>query len=179
MATSARTREIPVPRDPLVLVVEDEAINQLLMRAALIKAGCNARVVEDGAQAVELALAARFTTNPYALVMMDLSLPVMDGYEAARRIRAAGIGPDDLPIIAFTARWDDNCPERCRAAGMQDAIPTPLEILALHQLVERWCNPDPDDLPLLSSRRPAPANDGVCPWPVSSSSTTTRFLRPL
>ena len=178
MAATVRPRDVSLPLDPLVLVAEDESINQLLMRAALIKAGCNAKVAADGAEAVDIVLAAASGDRPYDMVLMDLSLPGVDGFEAARRIRAAGIGPDRLPIVAFTARWDERCAERCRAAGMQDAVPKPLEIVALHHLVDHWCRRDRTDPPPFPPGRPAPANDGACPWPASSSSTTTRSPRP-
>ena len=178
MPATARPRDAALLLDPLVLVAEDEQINQLLMRAALIKAGCNAKVATDGAEAVDLVFEASASDYPYSLVLMDLALPNIDGFEAARRIRAAGIGPDELPIVAFTARWDDRCAERCREAGMQDAIPKPLEIVALHDLVRFWCGRGRDDPPpSTSAYLQSPANDGVCPWPASSWSTTTPSLR--
>ncbi|MEO8617998.1 MAG: response regulator, partial [Sphingomicrobium sp.] len=124
---------------PTILIAEDEPINQMLMRAVLMKAGCHTKVATDGAKAVELVAAARDRGRPYSLVLMDLQMPSMDGFEATRQIRDLGISEAELPIVALTARWSSGCARDCRAVGMQDAVPKPLEVMALQQLVERWC----------------------------------------
>ena len=113
----------PRAQRPLViLLAEDGAVNQFLVKRLLEKAGHTVAVVETGAQAVE-ALAGRY----FDAVLMDIQMPEMDGFEATARIRAReSHGHRRVPIIALTAHAMEGDRERCRAAGMDGYISKPI-----------------------------------------------------
>ena len=106
-----------------VLLVEDNPVNQEIAAELLREAGAVVSIAENGAEA--LALLSSDVPTPYHLVLMDVSMPVMDGYEATRRLRAMG---NTLPIIAMTAHAMNEERERCIAAGMNNHISKPLDI---------------------------------------------------
>ncbi|WP_345452063.1 response regulator [Arthrobacter gyeryongensis] len=133
--TFARERP-PRPARPSkgrILVVEDNEVNQLVAREMVAKLGYEADVAADGAEAVS-AIAAR----SYAAVLMDCHMPVMDGFEATRSIRARENGSVRLPIIAMTAGAQDEDRERCLAAGMDDYLSKPVDLAALDAALNRW-----------------------------------------
>ncbi|MEZ4385855.1 MAG: ATP-binding protein [Nannocystaceae bacterium] len=103
-----------------VLVVEDEPINQMVLRAFLEEAGCRCDVVGDGGSAVEAAL-----REPYDAILMDLSMPVMDGFAAARAIRESAAIERQPRIIAVTASTYRGVIERVRNAGMDHYVTKP------------------------------------------------------
>jgi CheY-like chemotaxis protein len=106
-----------------VLLAEDNAINQMVARGFLHRAGHRVLVANNGQEAVDLVRSgARFD-----LVLMDMQMPEMDGLEATRAIRAMGGGAAQLPIIALTANAMRADEERCRAAGMDDFVAKPLD----------------------------------------------------
>jgi signal transduction histidine kinase/FixJ family two-component response regulator len=116
-----------------VLVVEDNALNQLVATEMLATLpGVAVTVAGSGAEALE-----RVRERRYDLVLMDIQMPGMDGYEATRRLRAdpAQAG---LPIVAVTANATPRDRELARAAGMDDYITKPYEASALAALVSRW-----------------------------------------
>jgi signal transduction histidine kinase/DNA-binding response OmpR family regulator len=102
-----------------VLVVEDNAINAEVVVAILTGAGHHCDTAADGEQGVAAALA-----GSYDLVLMDCQLPVLDGFEAARRIRGAG---KKVPIVALTASATAEIRDHCRAAGMDDCLTKPVD----------------------------------------------------
>ena len=111
-----------------VLVVEDNAVNQLVGRLTLEALGVHVEVANDGREGVQFALA-----GGYDLVFMDCQMPDMDGYEATRRIRAR-LG-DSLPIVAMTANAMPADRERCLAVGMNDYLTKPLEQAELERVL--------------------------------------------
>jgi two-component system sensor histidine kinase/response regulator len=115
-----------------VLVVEDNEINQQVASELLKEAGVQVDVAANGQQGVELAC-----TRAYELVLMDMQMPVMDGLEAARRLRAqphlAG-----LPIVAMTANAMDADRQRCLEAGMNDHLAKPIVPARLWEVLQRW-----------------------------------------
>ncbi len=122
----------PVPPDaPLglrVLVAEDNAANQLVARGMLSKLGCTADVAGNGVEALDLVRKLQ-----YDVVLMDCHMPIMDGFEATRQLRARGLGSDRLPILALTASTLAADRERCQAAGMDGFISKPVQLGRLHQ----------------------------------------------
>lgn len=132
----APTAPLPAPepqhRNARVLLVEDNAVNQLVAKGMLAKLGCEVLLASHGAEALS-----RLEQNPVDLVLMDCNMPVMDGYEATRRIRQSGRWPD-LPIIALTANALPDERERCRAAGMDDYLAKPFRREELVALLDSW-----------------------------------------
>jgi PAS domain S-box-containing protein len=121
-----------------VLVVDDVELNRELMMALLSNQGCSVVLASDGAAAVEAV-----ATQPFDLVLMDCQMPVMDGFMATRRIRAAGQPYSTLPIIALTASATPEHLARCEAAGMDGHLTKPLNPGALEAVLRRYA-PTPD-----------------------------------
>jgi signal transduction histidine kinase/CheY-like chemotaxis protein/HAMP domain-containing protein len=129
--TSARTGEL---NGPLVLVAEDTTVNQLVARRMFEKLGCRVNVVSNGREAVEA-----LGTIPYDLIMMDVQMPEMDGFEATAEIRRReSRAHKHTPIIAMTANAVDGDQARCLAAGMDDYISKPVRFPELERVVRRW-----------------------------------------
>ena len=124
----------------LVLVVEDYPNNQRVALAHLKKLGFAAHVVENGREAVDAVTRSR---NLYQLVLMDWQMPVMDGLEATRQIRAleATCGAH-IPIIGMTANAIKGDQERCLAAGMDDYISKPVKREDLQRVLDQWIAAD-------------------------------------
>jgi signal transduction histidine kinase/ActR/RegA family two-component response regulator len=117
-----------------VLLVEDDAVNQLVVENMLAKLGCTVEIASDGAAACEATDRAR-----YDLILMDLHMPGMDGYEATRRIREAGaLKGYYTPIVALTADALAGDRDRCIEAGMDDFVTKPISTALLAAVVERW-----------------------------------------
>jgi len=129
------------PNNWKLLLVEDNPVNQRVALAVLGKLGYQADLAPNGADAVT-ATAAR----PYDLVLMDCQMPVMDGFEATRRIREAQAGARRVPILAMTANAMQGDRERCLEAGMDDYIPKPVTLDALRAALQRWLPPVTADL---------------------------------
>ncbi|MGH2289934.1 MULTISPECIES: hybrid sensor histidine kinase/response regulator [Pseudomonas] len=115
-----------------ILLVEDNPVNQLVAKGMLAKLGCQVQVASQGAEALEC-----LEQDEFDLVLMDCNMPVMDGYEASRRIRQSGRWPE-LPIVALTANAMPEERERCRAAGMNDYLAKPFRREELLALVDHW-----------------------------------------
>jgi two-component system sensor histidine kinase/response regulator len=118
-----------------VLLVEDSELNQEIAIALLGEAGISVDVASDGAIAVRRVQEAR-----YDVVLMDMQMPVMDGIEATRAIRALPAYAE-LPIIAMTASVDAEERERCIEAGMNDHVAKPIDLPALLRTLARWVRP--------------------------------------
>jgi PAS domain S-box-containing protein len=121
-------------RDVLaLLVVDDNAVNRTVAAEMLRKRGYRVEVARNGVEAVAAAARERF-----AVVLMDLHMPIMDGYDATRAIRLAeGNGPRTA-IVAMTSDTLDGVREACFAAGMDDHLAKPVGGEALAAAIERW-----------------------------------------
>ena len=106
-----------------ILLAEDAADSQLLMSAYLRKAGYNVDLADNGRAALEKALQARESGVSYALILMDMQMPVMDGYTATRELREAGY---TAPIIALTAHAMQGDRAQCIRAGCDDYASKPI-----------------------------------------------------
>jgi PAS domain S-box-containing protein len=106
-----------------LLVAEDNEMNQFVTQQTLARAGCTCEIVSDGLQAVQAA-----ERGVYDAVLMDCQMPVMDGLEAARRIREkeAASSAMRIPIIALTAEALSGDKEKCLAAGMDGYVSKPI-----------------------------------------------------
>ena len=123
-AASADPDADPITTAPArrVLVAEDNKVNQQVVLALLRQAGIEADVVGNGVHAVEAV-----SRHEYAVVLMDVQMPVVDGLEATRRIRALPGKSGRLPIVAMTAHAMRGDRERCLAAGMNGYVSKPIE----------------------------------------------------
>ncbi len=115
-----------------VLLAEDNPVNALLAKALLKRAGCDVIGVATGAEALAALQAA-----PYDLVLMDVHMPVMDGYAATRAIRALPGPVSATPVIALTAAAMEEDRRACLAAGMDDFITKPLDPEQLATMIAR------------------------------------------
>ena len=133
--------ELPLPERPKasapggakILIVDDHPINLEIGQTLLAQVGCEVDVAENGREAVE-----RARRGDYDIILMDIHMPQMDGFEATRAIKALGAPASDVPIIAMSADALPRQVERCYAAGMVDHIAKPIQRDALYAKVERW-----------------------------------------
>ncbi|MGE3343846.1 MAG: ATP-binding protein [Vicinamibacterales bacterium] len=117
------------------LIVEDNPANQVVAAAMLRRLGIRADKAATGKEAVEAV-----ARVPYDVILMDCQMPEMDGYEAARQIRALAEreGRPRVPMIAMTANVLKGERERCLAAGMDDFLPKPVRLPELSAALEHW-----------------------------------------
>ncbi|MFC6047339.1 ATP-binding protein, partial [Methylobacterium hispanicum] len=123
--TAVRDEDV-LPAGRRILVVEDNGINQEVAHALLTKLGHDVVLASGGAEAIERVREGRFD-----LVLMDLNMPLMDGYETARAIRQIAGENLAVPIIATTADASLRARERCLSAGMQGFVSKPFDIARL------------------------------------------------
>ncbi|WP_158587163.1 PAS domain-containing hybrid sensor histidine kinase/response regulator [Motilimonas pumila] len=116
-----------------VLLAEDNIVNQQVAREMVTGLGLDIEVVSNGALAVE-----RIGQQRFDLVLMDIQMPEMDGYQATRTIRATDT---QLPIVAMTANAMSGDKEKCLAQGMNDYISKPIDPDALYRVLAHWLHP--------------------------------------
>jgi two-component system sensor histidine kinase/response regulator len=130
-----------------VLVAEDNAVNQTVVRRMLEKMGYSVKIAANGQEALD---AVKAENALYAAVLMDCQMPEMDGYEATQQIRRfEGAGPR-LPIIALTANAMVGDREKCLASGMDDFMSKPVSYKDLAVKLEIWAQARFDILPGLT-----------------------------
>jgi CheY-like chemotaxis protein len=115
-----------------ILIVEDNAVNQMIAARLLEKLGCRVDVAANGREAVEMA-----GLLPYDAIFMDCQMPEMDGFEATQEIRSREGPSVHRPIIAMTANAMQGDRERCLNAGMDDYISKPIRKADLNEALER------------------------------------------
>ncbi len=117
-----------------VLIAEDADINQLVIKKHMQKLGFSADFADNGKIALE-----KLKNKEYDIVLMDLQMPVMDGYETIKTIRKEFSGPlKNIPIIAITASVLSEASQKCLEAGADDYIPKPYDVAELKTKMEKW-----------------------------------------
>lgn len=139
-----RLKAVPTPSLPAfgasVLVVEDNVMNQRVVRRMLEMFDCDVEVAENGHVALD-----KFRARNFDLVLMDCHMPVMDGFESTRRIREYEKSVESskrVPIVALTASVLSDGEDRCKAAGMSGFLPKPYDVRDLRKTLEQWLGPD-------------------------------------
>lgn len=115
---------------PIVLLAEDNPQKHHISRSLLEQCGCRVIEAKDGEEAVHLALHER-----PRLILLDLKTPVLDGYEAARRIREHR---RDVPMLAYTAEYSYSLSEAALEAGFDDYIKKPVDLETMQDLIEEY-----------------------------------------
>ena len=125
--------------EPAILVVEDNPVNQLVVRSLLEQLGYQCDIANHGRDAIEM-LGRSERKQSYRLILMDCQMPEMDGYETTRYLRENQLRNCDtsIPIVALTANAMEGDKERCHAAGMDDYLSKPLEKEALQRTLGNW-----------------------------------------
>lgn len=132
-----------------VLVAEDNATNQLLVRELLRRAGHCPEIVENGTEAVRA-----YSEGDYDIILMDCQMPEMDGFEATRRIRELQTKRRErpTPIVALTANAIEGDEQRCLDAGMDAYISKPVDSGKLLATIDRLCHADESMDPALGKQ---------------------------
>jgi signal transduction histidine kinase/CheY-like chemotaxis protein len=148
----SRSVASPVTERPLhILLAEDNVINQKVAARLLEKQGHSVEVTSNGREAL-----AAFTRDKFDLILMDVQMPVMNGYDAAQAIRAAERGTDrHIPIVALTAHAMKGDREICLRAGMDDYLGKPIHPQELAAVLERWGKPQPNSVHALDEEAEA------------------------
>jgi len=139
-----------------VLVVEDYQANQDVARMHLERAGYTVMVVENGQRAVDICKKCTFD-----LILMDLQMPIMNGYDATKMIRSEGSLCSTVPIIAITANANKVAREMCDEAGINDVITKPFRRKGLLKVLARWLNDE-------EAKSEAEQEDGLKSTPLES-----------
>jgi PAS domain S-box-containing protein len=135
LATAAAAKGVPAvkpPRPLRVLIVEDTPAHQKLVSAMLQKRGHMAIIAQNGREAIEMV-----SKNAFDVVLMDLQMPHMDGFQATAAIRSLNSTHSRVPVVAMTAHALREDRERCRAAGMDDYVGKPIDAARLVDTIER------------------------------------------
>ncbi len=119
------------PLSAKALVADDEPGNLKLTEIQLCRLGLDVVSVDNGQQAIDLAL-----SQPFDMIFMDMQMPVIDGFTATSLIREKGV---DTPIIALTAYAFSEDKQRCLDAGCDDYISKPVDSGTLHEIVKKYC----------------------------------------
>ena len=127
------SREEALQQGRLILVAEDNEINQKVIRQQLTLLGFGADIAINGREALQ-----RWKNGKYALILTDLHMPEMDGYQLTQSIRSEKTGHYRIPIIALTANALKGEAEKCRALGMDDYLSKPVQLEQLKSVLEKW-----------------------------------------
>ena len=160
-AGEAATAALPAFYGARVLVADDSAVNREVASEALSRLGVEARLVNDGRAAVDAVAA-----EPFDLVLMDGSMPELDGYEATRAIRALAGARGATPVVALTAHVVGSAADAWRDAGMDGVLHKPFTLKALAEAMGRFVPPCAAPPASEAPAAPAPAPAAPAPAPV-------------
>ena len=145
------TQPMPMEDDArvgrLVLVAEDNDINQKVIGRQLELLGFDAEIVSDGRRALDC-----WRSGVYAMLLTDLHMPVMDGYELTVAIRGEEQRGVHMPIVALTANALKGEARRCEEMGMDDFMTKPMQLVELHAMLQKWMPSSSKPLPLRKPR---------------------------
>jgi two-component system, sensor histidine kinase and response regulator len=127
------SREEALQQGQLILVAEDNEINQKVIRQQLALLGYAADIAIDGREAFQ-----RWESGDYALLLSDLHMPNMDGYQLTKAIRSSKTGQKNIPIVALTANALKGEMEHCRSIGMDDYLSKPVQLEDLQTMLEKY-----------------------------------------
>jgi len=165
-ATSAAPAQAGHVMRGSVLLVEDNPVNRELIQQQLEELGCHVDTAENGQAALSL-----WRPGAWDVVLTDINMPVMDGYQLAQAIRSRG---ETLPVLAVTATALSSERERCRAVGIDNLLLKPLDLDRLSEALERY-------LPAARSKPPMPVAGAELPLKLRTLfvESSTRDLRTL
>jgi two-component system, sensor histidine kinase and response regulator len=123
------------PAAAKILLVDDDDLSRRMMSLLLSEKGYNYDTATNGIEAIEA-----IKSQSYDIVLMDLQMPLMDGFEATSNIRAWEAGNQHTPIVALTAMLFGDEIQKCLSVGMDDCISKPFNTEALFQLIETYVN---------------------------------------
>ena len=123
-----------------ILVVEDDFANQQVALLFLKKLGYEVDIAENGAKAFELA-----QSNSYQLILMDCQMPILNGFEATKKIRNIPGINQTTPIVALTANLVEGINQKCIESGMNDVLNKPIKMDLLGRIVEQWIEKGSND----------------------------------
>ncbi|MCC2681997.1 MAG: multi-sensor hybrid histidine kinase [Nitrosospira multiformis] len=165
------SREKALSEGRLILVAEDSEINQKVIRQQLSLLGYAADIAKDGREALK-----RWESGNYALLLTDLHMPEIDGYQltAAIRLKEGEQGAARKPIIAITANALKGEAEHCRAVGMDDYLSKPVQLSHLKAMLQKWL-PSPASTELLELAPPSATaqTPSVMPTPPAPATPAT------
>lgn len=158
--TSSLTRNLSLQvtglskiRGAQILLVEDNEINQQVASELLAREGLKVTIANNGKEAMTLI---RKQQSPFDAVLMDIQMPVMDGYTAAKEIKKLPNPLAAIPVIAMTAHAMDTERQKCFHAGMCDHIAKPITPKLLYATLVKWIKPRPQEEAEMESPSPAP-----------------------
>lgn len=145
--------------EPQVLVVDDNPVNQQVAVGLLRRLGIASAVAADGLVAIDM-----LRMQSFALVLMDLQMPGLDGMTATRRIRSgeAGVRDPGIPVLALTANALPEYRQQCLEAGFDDFLTKPIDVKAFAAKLQRW-------LPNSAEAAPVPATEPSRPGHTASN----------
>ncbi|MDH5479237.1 MAG: ATP-binding protein [Nitrosomonas sp.] len=127
------SRKEAIQQGTLILVAEDNDINQKVIKQQLILLGYTADIANDGCEALK-----RLQSSQYALLLTDLHMPEMDGFELTRNIRSKETNKEHIPIIALTANALKGEREHCLSTGMDAYLSKPVQLEELQSIIEKY-----------------------------------------
>ena len=134
---------VPTSPQPRILVAEDNEVNQAVVTRQLELFGFSADIAENGRVALE-----RWRRGGYDLLLTDLQMPEMDGFELVVAIRDAEAGRGRMPIVALTANALVSEADRCRSVGMDDCMTKPVQLESLRAMLCKWLPGSAASMPL-------------------------------
>ncbi|PKF76415.1 hybrid sensor histidine kinase/response regulator [Vibrio sp. vnigr-6D03] len=152
LSDAARTEDNDEFNGLQVLLTEDNEINQQIAFELMSGKGMEVTIANNGKEALEHLSASGDGEVPFDIIFMDLQMPVMDGYEASKRIRSNSRYAD-TPLVAMTAHAMVEERERCLNLGMNDHISKPIDPETLYQLIRKWAG---EKLKVLQMALPKP-----------------------